>query len=255
MTTTRAVVLATLVAVCGLTIAPLASAAVVGGIFTANDVSDTDGGSQPMGAEVSTFMQSSAADTTESVDAGMFEAEYRNAGEKRRADAVADRTNRLEQKLESLKAEREALRENGDEHSARYEARMASLAVRIGNLERAINDTVVKAQETGVETAKLERLRTDAANLSGPEIAAVASGLAGVEPPRGPPEGTPAQGSGPQSPDQGPPERGDEQQSPDQTQGPSERGGGPQNDGDDTGDTDDTDDTSTQPDPAPDDKQ
>ncbi len=252
MTTTRAVILVTLAAVCGLTIAPLASAAVADEVFAANDASDTDGDSQPMGVEVSAFMQSSAADTTESVDEGMFEAEYRNAGEQRRADVVADRTNRLEQKLESLKAEREALRENGDENSASYDARMASLAVRISNLERAINDTAVKAQETGVDTAKLERLRTDAANLSGPEIAAVATGLAGVEPPRGPPEGTPGQQSGPQSPDQGPPERGDESQRPDQAQDPSERGDGPQNDGDDG---DDTDDTSTQPDPAPDGEQ
>ncbi|MCU4740840.1 hypothetical protein [Natronoglomus mannanivorans] len=203
MTATRASIIVVLLVVGGLAIAPVASAAFVGGLIDTTDgaiESEESSANETTGTDVSTFMQASAADADETVDAEMFIAAYERGDNETRAEIVDERTAQLETKLERLEAEREELAEQDDElNPAARNAKMASLAVRIGSLERAINDTEPRAAAVGADTTTLEELRTNASTLSGPEIAEIARNVSGIEPPRGPPEGVPgnAVGSGP----------------------------------------------------------
>lgn len=185
MTATRFVALLVLVAV-GLTVAPIASGAVVG-VF-GDDPADVDDGSETE-TTVSTFMQSSAADAEHTVDAGMFDAQYDRADNDTRTDMVLDKTDGLEDQLETLEAEREELRDQ-ELDRGEYQARMTQFTVEIRALERDIDRTERRANETGVDADRLAQLRTDAADLSGPEVAATARGLAGISdtPGAGPPD-------------------------------------------------------------------
>ena len=181
MTARRTVVLVVLVAVTGMTIAPLASAA-VDGFASTNDESSS------MGADVSAFMQSSDAATDSSVESSLFETSYDRAATDQRSVVVENRIDRLEERYEALEAEKAALDEERDNLSeAAYEARMTSLTVQLASLDRAIDETEPRANETGVDTYRLAELRTNASQLSGPEVAEIAMGLAGVDPP-GPPD-------------------------------------------------------------------
>lgn len=198
MTATRLVGLLVLVVV-GLTIAPIASGAVVGAFTDDTDGSDDEPATN---ASVSTFMQSSAADAENAVDSGMFTAEYENADDDARADIVLDRTDELEERLEELEAEREELRESKDDlHHGQYRAEMTQLTVDIRSLEREIDRTEQRATETGVDADRLGELRENTSELSGPEVAEIARGLAGMdEPPGGgPPDDPGSQDRGPDS--------------------------------------------------------
>lgn len=201
MTVTRASIIVVLLVVGGLAIAPVASTAFVGGLIDDSDESSELGESTTTnattGADVSTFMQASAADADETVDAEMFIVAFENGDNETRAELVSERTTQLEAKLERLEAEHEELEEQeGELNPAVRDAKMASLAVRISSLERAINDTQPRAAEVGVDTSALEELRTSASDLSGPEVAEIARNISGIEPPRGPPDDVPGNGVG-----------------------------------------------------------
>lgn len=203
--TTRSVAVLVLVAVVGLAIAPFASGAVV--TAPAAD----DGTESEPNASVSTFMQASTADAENTIDAEMFAAKYNGSDNESRETLVLERTGELDERVERLEAEREALREQQDDlHPGEYRARMTQLTVEIRALEREIDRTERRANETGVDTDRLDELRDNAANLSGPEVAEIARGLAGVdEPPgRGPPDGTPGNGNGPPGAENGTPGNG-----------------------------------------------
>ena len=237
MTTTRTVVLASLIVLCGLTIAPVALAFDAGLPAVGGDGPDdepTD--SKPMGTDVSAFMQSTAADSSASVDAQLFASAYEKADETEREAVVVDRTEQLEQRLASLEAERDELREQQDElNPVAYDARMSRLAVQIDGLERAIDDATPRAAETGVGVERLEELRNQTANASGPEVAAAARGLAGVDPPRGPPDHVGDRDGGPPNGDDervGPPTDSDDRGGPPTD---SDERGGPPTDDDDRG--------------------
>ncbi|WP_137291391.1 hypothetical protein [Natronorubrum halophilum] len=177
MTTTRSTALFVLVAIIGLTVAPAASGAVVG--VLADDGGD-DAPESETGTSVSTFMQSSAADTESTVEAGMFEAKYDAADNDSQADLVLERTNDLEGQLGELEAEREALSEREDElHRGEYQARMTRLTVKIQALNRSAERTEHRAEQVGVDTERLAELRANASELEGPEVAEIARGLAG----------------------------------------------------------------------------
>ncbi|GAA0265118.1 hypothetical protein [Halobacterium noricense] len=108
-----------------------------------------------------------------------------------KASVVANHTQTLDQRLEALrerKQELEAARENGSISEGRYRAEMAGLAARVSTLQSMTNETAETARslpeealaERGVNVSALERLRTSASNLSGPEVAAIARNIAGV---------------------------------------------------------------------------
>jgi len=122
-----------------------------------------------------------------------------------KASVVAQQSQTLEAQLTALqerKAELEAARENGTISESRFRGEMAGLAARISTLQQLTNATAETARglpaaalaDRGVNASSLDRLRTSARNLSGPDVAAIARDIAG------PPNvsvGPPANGGGP----------------------------------------------------------
>lgn len=107
-----------------------------------------------------------------------------------KASVVASQAQNLDQRLAELrerKQELDAARDNGTISPSRYRAEMAGLAAQISTLERLTNETAETARklpaealaEHNVNVSALERLRTSASNLSGPEVAAIARSIAG----------------------------------------------------------------------------
>lgn len=148
-----------------------------------------------MGAEVSAFMQASAADANGSVDEGMFAAKWNNSTASPEA-LVNARANALENRLDALERQKQQLMERKDSMSqVAYEAQLTRIAAQINAVETALNGTATRAQNAGVNPERLHELRERAGNLTGPEIAALARNLsAGVGPNGGPPDH--ARGSG-----------------------------------------------------------
>ena len=165
-----------------------------------------------------------------------------------KARVVVGQLDDLHERLDELDAERaelERARENGTLSRGEYRARLARLYAEERALRRLANRTEHTARglpaetlrEQGVNVTAIERLRADARNLTGPEVATMARSIAGrsvgrpagAGPPdnrtRGPPgEGGPGDGQGadPAGNETGPGDGGDG--------GPGN--GGPPEDGD-----------------------
>jgi hypothetical protein len=133
------------------------------------------------GASVSGFMQASAADAEGDVEDGMFTARFNNASAENRKDLVRGRANNLEKRLEQLREQRSELldRTDGDLTLAER-AKAARLTARINALEASIDTTSVAAERAGVDSARLQQLRSQASELNGSEVSEMAHGLAGV---------------------------------------------------------------------------
>ncbi|WP_053772342.1 hypothetical protein [Halorubrum tropicale] len=142
------------------------------------------------------------------------------AGNESRAAVVAERLNRTEARLAELEQRQEALRERraaGELSQGEYAARMATTTARIETLSRGLNRSASAAaelpaavrSEAGVDGDRLTALRERASALSGPEVAAIARGVAGdgvggpVASGRGPPEDRGPEAGGPPD-DRGP---------------------------------------------------
>ncbi|RQG98021.1 hypothetical protein [Natrarchaeobius chitinivorans] len=179
MRATRALAVLVLATVVGLTIAPVAGGAV------ASSPADTESPSnETVDSEanhtVSSFMQSSAADTANTVESGLFETKYERASDDDRATLVDDRVAELEVRLEALEAERDELSEGNETLSTgEYHARMAKLAVEIAALERSIDRTVPRAADAGVDHDRLDGLQSNATDLSASNVSMAARGLTG----------------------------------------------------------------------------
>ncbi|TYT62926.1 hypothetical protein [Natrialba swarupiae] len=179
MRSTRLVVFLTIAVMFGLTAAPAAAGDVTTPSLDAQSNESTQSGGN---LTVSSFMQSSAADAESSVESGLFETKYENADDDKRAALVDDRTAALETQLEALEAERELLEEVDENVSTgEYRARSAKLAIGIVALERSLERTIPRANETGVDRDRLDDLRSNASDLSGSAVAAEARGIAGLE--------------------------------------------------------------------------
>ncbi|ELZ07541.1 hypothetical protein [Natrialba aegyptia] len=131
---------------------------------------------------VATFLQTTSADAQSSVDAGLFDATYHAADTERRAALVTDRADEFEQRLAELEAEREDLREQEDSlSSAAYEARLTRLTVTIASLNRSIERTKSQGVAAGLNSERFETLQQNASDLAGPDIAAMAQKVVGVD--------------------------------------------------------------------------
>jgi len=137
----------------------------------------------------------------------------RARGPNRTAGVVASEYERADDRLAELRDRKtalEAARENGSISEGEYRARMATVVAEISVVERLANRTASVAaglpaaalEARGVDAAAVQRLATDARNLTGPEVAAIARGIAGNG--VGAPAGTPAGERGPPA-DRGPP--------------------------------------------------
>lgn len=189
MTATRTVVCLVAVAVVGLLVAPAVAA--TGGLVSlaSESESTTAENSSTMGEEVSTFMQASSVSTTHAVDDGMFEAAFQNASQERRAALIAERTDEHNSTIADLKEEYRTLQEQKDElHPGEYNVRMARLTVELASVDDSINRTERRAADAGVNTTSIQTLRANASELAGPEVAERAKRIAGIDPPRGPPD-------------------------------------------------------------------
>ena len=182
----------TTVALVGLAILATVGVAFVGTVVIADDDED-----ETMGAEVSAFAQSGAADAPDTVEDGMFDAAYENATEEDRATVVENQTAALEERIANIEAEKAALEEDDDLPEPAQEARMSALATQLDNLNSSLQVTEERAVETGVDTSALEELRTNASELDGPEVAAIAQDLAGVSSNGQPDDGPPDDGGPP----------------------------------------------------------
>jgi len=159
----------------------------------ATDTNETNASDRPatFGAVVSSFMQTSAADAENEVEAGLFEARFDRSNASERARLVRQRATQLGDRIEELREERATLLEAGNV-SVRERAEAARLAAQSSGLADSIDRTVSAAQAANVELnrTRLDGLRSEARNLTGPEVAELARGLVDRKdgPPRGPPE-------------------------------------------------------------------
>ncbi len=154
---------------------------------TTTESADTAG----MGAQMTAFLQSSSSAANDSVENGMWEARFNQSNASERARLVTNRTGSLEQRLERLRAQNETIQqryENGTLNEQAYIARQSQLNARIDALQTAVNDTDEAAAQAGVNDSRLERLKGNASQLRGQQVAGIARGL-GAGPPdhAGPP--------------------------------------------------------------------
>ncbi|WP_136717204.1 hypothetical protein [Halorientalis salina] len=169
----------------------------------ANETNESSGENASLGTQISSFMQASSAETNGSVDAGMWEAEFNASNGTEKAAVVENRIRTLDRRVDRLEdrlADLEARHENGSLPEVAYMAQASQLTAEIESLERSINETDSAAKSVGVNDTRLDKLRTDARNMSGRAVANDARGLSVVSPPGlargGPPgdAGTPGNG-------------------------------------------------------------
>ncbi|MFC6824800.1 hypothetical protein ACFQEV_07295 [Halopelagius fulvigenes] len=107
-----------------------------------------------------------------------------------KARVVADQLNESRERLETLRERRSELREAreaGNLSRGRYQAQAARLTAEIRSLQRLLNRSSDAAQElpadvkraNGIGSEEVERLRTEARNLSGDEVSDIAKRVAG----------------------------------------------------------------------------
>jgi len=168
---------------------------------------DTEEG---LGTQVSSFAQASATDTRSSVDSGMWQT---GLNESNPAPDVQQRADQLEQRLEQLENRVDQLEEN--EQTPTYTARASGLRAEMANVQTAIEEVNETANQHGVNVTELNQLRSQAANMTGPEVAEQARAI--IDTPRGPPahagpgnETGPPEDAGPENGEAGPPEDTDQ---------------------------------------------
>lgn len=187
------VIIVALCCVVGMALAP--------GVLAQSGDDDEDS----VGAQVSSFMQATAADANGTVDSGMWEAAFNDTDDP--GQAVSQRADALEKRLAALERQSEALeaaRANGSVSGVAYTARASAIHARLANLRAAVNQTQTTATRHGVNDTKLAELREAAGNATGPQIAAIARNLTNAG------DGTPPWAGGPDEPGEagGPPDDG-----------------------------------------------
>lgn len=142
---------------------------------------DADGNdSAAFGAQMTAFMQSSASETNDTVESGMWTAGFERANESEQARLATDRTDELEHRLDGLRERNRTLTEqyeNGSIDHSVYVTQSSRLSGRIAALRTSINDTDRATKNAGVNQSRLGTLRTEARNMSGPETAGLARGV------------------------------------------------------------------------------
>lgn len=112
-----------------------------------------------------------------------------------RAELIAEKVNETRERVQNLSEERERLREardNGSISQGQYAARIAELAARSQNAERAATETANASEgipadlleSRGVNASAIQELQQNAKNLTGQEVAELARSIAGERPER-----------------------------------------------------------------------
>jgi hypothetical protein len=167
------------------TVATTSTASVQEG--STNESTNTSGANETsLGAQLSGYMQASTESADGSVDSSMWAAEFDGTSGSDRAALVDERVGQLEARLDGLEdrmAAVEAARENGTLPEPAYVAQASQLSERVETLEDAINQTEDAATAAGLNDSRLDRLRENASELEGREVAKVARDLSVVTPP------------------------------------------------------------------------
>lgn len=178
-----------------------------GNVTDGNATADGNESDAPsVGAQMSSFMQTSATNATSEVEGGMFEAEYERADNK--SAVVEKRADRIERQIAQLRERKQDLAEReGELNEVAYTARMSRIVGEIESLERQINGTAAKAEREGVDADRFDRMRANVSELRGPKVQAAADAIPGRGPPadRGQNDRGPANDRG-QAGDQGQPD-------------------------------------------------
>jgi len=107
-----------------------------------------------------------------------------------KADVVGETVGDLQERLADLRAEKQRLREARDDGSmsrGQYAARMAELTAKTDSVRQLAAQTEAASgelpsevlRERGVNATAIQSLRHDAANMTGPDVAAVARSIGG----------------------------------------------------------------------------
>ncbi|WP_135828895.1 hypothetical protein [Halorussus halobius] len=207
MSAFRVVLLALLVAGTVAVVAPTAATAADAAEATGDATLDATAAqnetenASTLGGDISSFMQSNAAEVDGAVRTGMWAAAY-DATDNRtvRTQLVERRTGDLRAELADLRERKQELadaREAGEVSDAAYRARVGGIVGRIHALESALDETETRARQVNASVEDLDELRSQTDELAGPEIASVARNLSGVGAgERGPPTGV-GNGTGP----------------------------------------------------------
>lgn len=137
----------------------------------------------PAGEHLSAVMQSNAAQAGATVENEMWTAAYANtSNESVQRDLVERRAGALNGSLAELQAERRALRaafENGTIDRITYRAQLSSIVGRLAAFDKSVGDAHERGQAVGVNTTRLDELRSGASELGGPEVSRLARNLTG----------------------------------------------------------------------------
>ncbi|RDI72869.1 DUF7096 domain-containing protein [Halopelagius longus] len=159
---------------------------------TANDSTGENGsdGIAP-GEQLAGVVAVQQAEIDGELDSRSFEQRVSNAASNdSKARVVADQLNESRERLETLRERRSELRnahEAGNLSRGRYQAQAARLTAEIRSLQRLLNRSSDVARElpadakraNGIDSEEVERLRSDARNLSGDEVSDIARRIAG----------------------------------------------------------------------------
>ncbi|WP_135303982.1 hypothetical protein [Haloarcula amylovorans] len=149
------------------------------------DEAATNGSGPGLGTQLTVFLQSSSAAADGTVENEMWKAGFERANGSQKSDRVTSRTGALEQRLDRLRTKNQRLQaryENDSVPRPAYVAQKSQLDARIKALRAAVNDTDEAAAEANVDTDRIQRLKENASELSGPEIAVTAREVGGGPP-------------------------------------------------------------------------
>lgn len=145
------------------------------------------------GARLAGAIGAQAAEVEGEVEARSFGIEMSKAASARAQSGVVVRqVDSLESRLADLeerKQELQAAKRNGTISNSSYEARMTTLAARTESIRGLVNQSHTAArglpsdvaEERGINVTAIRTLERRAANLTGPEVAAIARSIAGPD--------------------------------------------------------------------------
>jgi len=168
----------------------------------------------PPGATLAGVVGVQGAEIEAEIGSRGFEIALNRSGDNasKRAGVIASQVTDLEARLEELRGRTDELdraREEGNITEGEYRARIAEVVTRITAVQRLANQTAKATRgipaetlrERGIDADAIEELGRNARNLSGPEVAAIARGIAGPGAGTGlgggPPVNRTGQGDGP----------------------------------------------------------
>jgi len=181
------VLLATLLVVSTLAAVPAATMAQE----TETVTEQADENATPPGAQLAGVVSVQEAELDGEVQSRTFGIRVAQANtDDAKAAVVADQLNDSEERLTELQQRKQALeqaRQNGSMSEGEYRAKAAQLHAETKNVQRLANETNETAsqlpaealEKRGINAAAIQTLSQRASELSGPEVAAIAQGIAG----------------------------------------------------------------------------